>query len=160
MMDVEETGISHILTALLHEFSSVKDYRTLRDSIPQRLAIQLNCRYVLLYFQHEETLQLAASAFAEHNDDGSPSLLSLAHLNPLSVHSSVPEACAWRERRQVVAPADNPTLVAVPLVYRQRSIGVLVVVRQQGNIDGYKIWRREELLLMDVVASVVALLLE
>jgi signal transduction histidine kinase/GAF domain-containing protein len=163
-MEVEETGellhISRILTTLLHEFSSVTDYRTLRDSIPQRLAIQLKCRYVLLYFQHEETLQLAASSFGEHSDDESPSLLSLAHLNPLSIHSGAPEACAWRERRQVIAPANNPTFVAVPLIYRQRSIGVLVVVRGQDDVDGSEIWSRAELLLMDAIASVAALLLE
>jgi signal transduction histidine kinase/GAF domain-containing protein len=159
-MDVEQTGISRILTAILHEFSSVTDYRTLRDSIPQRLATQLKCRYVLLYFQHEETLQLAASAFREYGDDGSPSLLSLAHVDSLSTHSSAPEACAWRERRQVLAPANNPTLVAVPMTYRQRGIGVLVVVREQGDVDGAEIWSRDELALMDALAGVVALLLE
>ena len=56
-------------------------------------------------------------------------------MNPLSIHSSAPEACAWRERRQVIVPADNPTFVAVPLIYRQRSIGVLVVVRGQRDVD-------------------------
>ena len=159
-MDVEQTGISRILTALLHEFSSVTDYKTLRASIPQRLAIQLKCRYVLLYFQHEETLQLAASAFGVPHADGSPSLLSLAHMNPLSIHSSAPEACAWRERRQVIAPSDNPTFVAVPLIYRQRSIGVLVAVREQSDVNDPAVWSKDELLLMDAVASVVALLLE
>src|SRR5437762_3994141 len=166
MMEVEQTGeliyVSRTLTTLLHEFSSITDYRTLRDSIPQHLAIQLKCRYVFLYFQHEETLQLVASYFGEHGADAdwSPSLASVAHMNPLSIHSSMPEACAWRERRQVVVPADDPTLVAVPLIYRQRDVGVLVVVREQGDVDCPEIWSREELLLIDAVASVVALLLE
>jgi signal transduction histidine kinase/GAF domain-containing protein len=165
-MDVEETDelgcTPRVLTALLHEFSSVTDYRTLRDSIPQRLAIQLQCRYVLLYFQHEELLQLVASSFGEHgeNVDWPPSLLSVAHMHPLNIHSGVPEACAWRERRQIVLPADEPAFVAVPLIYRQRSIGVLVVVRGQREIDCPATWSKDELALLDAVASVVALLLE
>ena len=69
-MEVEPTAeliyISRMLTALVHEFSAVTDYRTLRDSIPQRLALQLKCHCVLLYFQYEETLQLIASYFGEH----------------------------------------------------------------------------------------------
>src|SRR5215469_14056500 len=140
MMEVEQSGelihISRMLTALLHEFSSITVYRTLRDSIPQRLAIQLKCRCVLLYFQHEETLQLVASYFDEHeaNPDSSSSLVSFAHMNPLSIHSGAPEACAWREHRLVAIPDDAPTFVAAPLIYRQRSIGVLVVVRRQGDL--------------------------
>jgi signal transduction histidine kinase len=166
MMEVEQSGglmyISRMLTALLHEFSSVTDYHTLRDSIPQRLAFQLKCRCVLLYFQYEGALQLVASYFEEHgaSPDWSPSLLSVAHMNPLSIHSSAPEACAWRERRLIIVPGEDPTFVAVPLIYRQRSIGVLVAVRGQGNVACPEIWNREELLLMDAVASVVALLLE
>ena len=165
-MDVEETDelgcTSRVLTALLHEFSLVTDYRTLRDSIPQRLAIQLKCRYVLLYFQHEELLQLVASSFGEHgeNVDWSPSLLSIAHMNPLNIHSGVPEACAWRERKQIAVPVDEPVFVAVPLIYRQRSIGVLVVVRGQRDSDCPATWNTDELALLDAVASVVALLLE
>ncbi len=172
MMDVEETDesvcTSRVLATLLHEFSAITDYRTLRDNIPQRLAIQLKCRYVVLYFQHEETLQLVASSFGEHGEniedtkdtDWSPSLLSVAHAQPINIHGGSPEASAWRERRQVVVPADNPTLVVVPLIYRQRSVGVLVVVRGQRGVDYPATWCKEELALMDTIASVVALLLE
>src|SRR5260370_1896693 len=52
-----------VLTALLNEFSAVTDYRTLRDSLPRRLAHLLNCRCVLLYQRIGETLQFAAGTF-------------------------------------------------------------------------------------------------
>ena len=35
------------LTVLLGEFSAITDYRTLRDSLPRRLATLLKCRCVL-----------------------------------------------------------------------------------------------------------------
>ena len=63
MIEVDEyLGLSApaVLTALLNEFSAVTDYRTLRDSLPRRLAHLLNCRCVLLYQRLGETLQFAA----------------------------------------------------------------------------------------------------
>src|SRR5215469_9117603 len=116
---------SRVLTTLLHELSAITDYRTLRDSIPQRLTNQLQCHYVQLYFQHEGMLQPVANSFTDDGEhtNNSPS----PHIAPINTQSNTPEAYAWRERKQIAFPTDNPTSVAVPLIYRQRSIGVLVV---------------------------------
>src|SRR6266853_2159468 len=109
-----------VLTALLNEFSAVTDYRTLRDSLPRRLAHLLNCRCVLLYQRLGETLQFAAGTF-DDVPGWSVSLLSVAHINPIDLSSDLPEARAWRFRQATISPAESlaPSLVAVPLIYRQ-----------------------------------------
>ena len=164
-MDVEYTDetvhISRVLNTLLHEFSSITDYRTLRASIPERLIVQLRCGFAFLYIQHDEHLELVASS-CERYTDNTP-----AHhpdhdlaIETLSIHSGTPEAYAWRERRQISTPAGHPINLATPLIYRQRSIGVLVVQRGQ-NESGYPdTWSSDEQALLDAIASVLALLLE
>src|SRR5712692_2805544 len=119
-----------VLTALLNEFSAVTDYRTLRDSLPRRLANLLKCRCVLLYQRIGETLQFAAGTF-DDIPGWSFSLLSVAHINPINLNSDLPETTAWRMRHAASSPVESttPTLVAVPLIYRQRAIGVLVAFR-------------------------------
>ncbi len=87
---------AEILTTLLHEFSAVTDYRTLRDSLPRRLASLLHCRGVLFYQRMDETLQFAAGSF----DDApgwSAALLTVAHINPIALTSNHLEAQAWRD---------------------------------------------------------------
>src|ERR1700694_4469238 len=71
-----------ILTTLLDEFSAVTDYRTLRDSLPRRLAHILQCRSVLLYQRIDETLQFVSGTF-DDVPGWSASLLSIAHINPI-----------------------------------------------------------------------------
>ena len=84
-----------VLTALLNEFSAVTEYRTLRDSLPRRLAHLLNCRCVLLYQRLGETLQFAAGTFDDVPGWSGP-LLSVAHITPIDLNSDLPEARAWR----------------------------------------------------------------
>ena len=45
---VERLDVPTILAALLDEFSVVTDHRTLRDTLPRRLASLFKCRCVLL----------------------------------------------------------------------------------------------------------------
>ncbi|GAC1347535.1 MAG: hypothetical protein NVSMB27_13140 [Ktedonobacteraceae bacterium] len=170
-MDVEQLlnehmglSASEVITTLLDEFSVVTDYRTLRDSLPRRLANLLKCRCVLLYQRIDETLQFAAGTF-DDIPGWSSSLLSVAHINPINLNSDLPEATAWRMRHAASSPAESttPTLVAVPLIYRQRAIGVLVAFR---SIVGPTLapspecWSHDDLPLLETVAGVVALLLE
>src|SRR2546422_422750 len=128
MMDVdvytEQINAARVLAELLGELSVITDYRTLRDSIPRRLASLLRCRCVLFYQRNGDTLQFASGSFGDQ-PGWSASLLAFAHINPIHQHSDLPEACAWQERRVVVVPVADPTLVAVPLMYRHRCIGVL-----------------------------------
>src|SRR5438067_12624418 len=79
-----------VLTALLNEFSAVTDYRTLRDSLPRRLAHLLNCRCVLLYQRIGETLQFAAGTFDEVAG-WSVSLISVAHIKPIDPSGDYPD---------------------------------------------------------------------
>jgi len=88
-----------VLAAVLHEFSAITDYRTLRDSLPRRLASFIQCRSVLLYQRVNETLQLAAGSF-DDKPGWSASLLAVAHINPISLSSDTLEARAWRESGQ------------------------------------------------------------
>ncbi|QBD82741.1 PAS domain S-box protein [Ktedonosporobacter rubrisoli] len=165
MIDVEQQfeqiNAPDVVTALLHEFSAVTDYRTLRDSLPRRLADLLKCRCVLFYQRLGETLQLAGGSF-DDSPGWSASLLSVAHINPISLDSDLPEACAWRERLLVAVPVDAPALIATPLIYRHRGIGILVALRQknEGKNTCPVCWGREEVRVVDAVAHVVALLLE
>src|SRR2546421_2740960 len=175
MMEVEQQcehlGLSApaVLTALLNEFSAVTDYRTLRDSLPRRLVHLLNCRCVLLYQRLGETLQFAAGTF-DDVPGWSISLLSVAHINPIDLNSGLPEACAWRSRHASTCPAESstPGLVAVPLIYRQRATGVVVALRSSVEVQfsaprtstGAAYWTSDDLLVLEAVAGVVALLLE
>src|SRR6266702_8543257 len=174
MMGVERQSehlkASAVLTALLAECNAVTDYRTLRDSLPRRLAVLLRCRCVLLYQRIGETLQFAAGTFDE-KPGWSASLLAVAQINPIDLNSKVPEAQAWRERHAITIPAGSaaPTLVAVPLLYRQRAIGVLVAIRDgdepikmiQSAIKAVPIsWSSDEVQVVEAVAGVIAMLLE
>src|SRR5438552_14728691 len=142
MMDVEQPwqstslNASTVLAELLNECSAIMDYRTLRDSLPRRLAHLLNCRCVLLYQRLGETLQFAAGTF-DDVPGWSISLLSVAHINPIDLNSDLPEACAWRSRHAGTSPAESstPGLVAVPLIYRQRATGVLVALRSSVEVQ-------------------------
>ncbi|MDQ2904608.1 MAG: ATP-binding protein [Chloroflexota bacterium] len=167
-----------VLTAILNEFSAVTDYRTLRDSLPRRLASLLTCQYVLIYQRMGESLQFAAGTFNEQ-PGWSSALLSVVHINPIDLNSDRPEARAWRLRGTATAPAESPdpTLVAVPLIYRQRAIGVLVAIRngnaahapERGDAPNEEnvpeampsgSWDQEEVQVLEAAAGVVAMLLE
>src|SRR6266487_325881 len=157
----EQIKAPEVLKALLSEFSAIPDYCTLRDSLPRYLAAVLKCRSVLLYQRMGEALHFAASSF---NDEPgwSASLLAVAHINPITLSSDEPEASAWRERHVIAVPEEQPTLVAAPLIYRHRGIGVLVALRGTDQAgEGYeKTWAADEVQVLDAVAGVVALLLE
>jgi len=173
MMLTEQTLVAHeylsapaVLKSMLDEFSAVTDYRTLRDSLPRRLAHVLKCRCVLLYQRMGETLQFASGTFDER-PGWSSSLLAVAHINPIAMHSNTPEALAWRSRRAVSEPTGSrtPTLVAVPLIYRQRTIGVLVAIRGKPDTEYfrdnlYHQWSDDDIQVVEVVAGATAMLLE
>jgi signal transduction histidine kinase len=164
MKDVEQqwqqqTQAAEIVRALLNEFGASTEYRVLRDSLPRSLATLLRCRCVLLYQRMGETLQLVAGSFADE-PGWSASLLAVAHINPISLNGAGPEACAWRERHMVMEPCEQPTLVALPLMYRHRGIGVMVALRMNDDGRGNDAWAPDETRTMDVIADVVALLLE
>jgi PAS domain S-box-containing protein len=148
---------SEVVTALLQECSAITSYHTLQDSLPRKLVHLLRCRCVLFYQRIGETLQFTAGS-SDDKPGWSTSLLTLAHINPIDMHSDVPEACAWRERCVIGVPAEYPTLVAAPLIYRQRGIGVLVAARS--DEEGPACWLTEEIAALEAVAAVVALLLE
>src|SRR5712692_10798674 len=168
---IVDLGTPAVLKSLLDEFSAVTDYRTLRDSLPRRLAHLLKCHSVLLYQRIGETLQFASGTFDE-KPGWSSSLLAVAHINPISTNSDTPETLAWRLRRAVTAPTESPrpTFVAVPLIYRQRTIGVLVAIRGESGISApetgylkdslYDYWPNEDVQVVEVVAGVSAMLLE
>ena len=155
---------SATLAALLDEFSSVTDYRTLRDNLPRRLASLLHCRCVLFYQRIGETLQFASGSFADQ-PGWSAALLAVAHINPIELSSDLAEAQAWRTRRAVPAllAGNEQSQVCAPLIYRQRAIGVLTALRGRapGALPGIaERWQAEEVALIAVVANVVAMLLE
>lgn len=150
-----------VIQTLLAEFSAITEYRTLRDSLPRRLAHLLNCRCILFYQRVGETLQFAAGSY-DDKPGWSAALLAVVHINPISLNSTVAESCAWRERHAIVEPITHPTRVAIPLIYRQRCIGVLVAIRGGTNAPLYTShpWHENEIPVLETVASVVALLLE
>ncbi|WP_246039199.1 ATP-binding protein [Dictyobacter alpinus] len=164
-MDVEQSceqiAIPAIVNTLLDDFGAVTDYRTLRDSLPRRLAALLKCRCVLLYLRVGETLQLASGSF-DDLPGWSAALLAVAHVNPIDLRSNEPEACAWRERKLILHPVSTPTLLAVPLIYRQRPVGVLVLLRDADeSANNYPPhWPVQTDGAIESVAGVVALLLE
>ncbi len=161
---IVDLGAPAVLKSVLDEFSAVTDYRTLRDSLPRRLSSLLKCRRILLYQCIGETLQFASGTFDEE-PGWSSSLLEVVHINPIDIKGDTPEARAWRLRSVVTAPVESPipTLVAVPMIYRQHAIGVLVAIRsgagrgEEGYLD---YWKREEVEVVEVVAGVTAMLLE
>ena len=178
----ERLSAPAVLTAILNEFSAVTDYRTMRDSLPRRLAHLLKCRCVLLYQRIGETLQFASGTFDE-KPGWSASLLAVAHINPIELNSDTLEAHAWRLRHAVTFPAQSatPTHVAVPLIYRQRAVGVLVAIRggeasygssssrdvvehagfqASDRTNSPELWIDEEAQVVEVTAGVVAMLLE
>lgn len=177
MMEVEQQTehliATEVLAAILQEFSAITDYRTLRDSLPRRLAYLIKCRCVLLYQRIGETLQLASGTF-DDKPGWSASLLAVAHINPIDLRSDSLEAQAWRARHAISAPiaSTHPAFVAVPLIYRQRAIGVLVAIRG-GNKPGTQLlapqsvrrwteasWSQDEVQVVEVAASIIAMLLE
>jgi signal transduction histidine kinase len=153
--------VSAVLSTILSELGAVTEYRVLRDSLPQRLAVLLQCRCVLLYQPVGETLQFVAGSFAEQRG-WSGELLAVAHINPISFSSALPEARAWRDRRIVYFPVNRPTQVALPLMYRQCLVGVLTAFlagpEREGQTAVY--WSVEESAALEVIAGIVALLLE
>jgi GAF domain-containing protein len=157
----KEISAAEVLKALLSRFSAVPDYQTLRDDLPGVLTGLLRCRSVLLYQRVDEALHFVAGSFADE-PGWSASLLAIAHINPISLTSDEPEASAWRERRSVAVPQTRPTLVALPLIYRHRSIGVLVVLRGSGGAheEYAETWSSEEVQVLDAIADTIALLLE
>ncbi|GAC1504067.1 MAG: hypothetical protein NVS2B12_16310 [Ktedonobacteraceae bacterium] len=157
----EQVDVPGVVTALLSDFSTVTDYRMLRDSLPQRLASMLKCRSVLIYLYTNEALQLASSSF-DDIPGWSSALLSVAHINPINIHSELPEARAWRERRAISQPARSPTLLALPLIYRQRCTGALVAVRGLHETEtAYPAyWGEDNIQQLTAIAGVVALLME
>ncbi len=152
-----------IITALLNDLSAVTDYRILRDSLPKRLAALLACRGVLLYQRVEETLQFAAGSF-DNVPGWSAALLAVAHINPIALTSDHLEAQAWRARHAVIEPSAShaPLLAAVPLIYRQHAIGVMVCFRGSNSRSSETVaaWSSEEVPALEAIAGVVALLLE
>lgn len=159
-----------ILAALLREFSTVTDYRTLRDTLPQKLAHLLQCRCVLLYQRMGETLQFVSGSFADQ-PGWSSTLLAVAHINPIELQSALPEAQAWRVCQAIAVEQDGVenALVCTPLLYRQRAIGVLTTLRgptAMASKTGVfvsthkRCWLPEEIPLVAVVANIVAMLLE
>ncbi len=162
----EQINLAIVLQALFNDFSAITDYRTLRDNLPRRLAALLKCRCVLLYLRVDNTLQLVSGSF-DDVPGWSAALLAVAHVNPIDIHGDEPEACAWREQRVVQQPAIGPTTyIAVPLVYRQRTIGVLVLLRgreheETAGESAYPLyWTAGSGDVVTSVAGVVALLLE
>ena len=176
-LHVTSLNATETLAALLEEMSAITDYRTLRDNLPRRLARLLCCRCVLLYQRIGETLQLAAGSY-DDKPGWSPSLLAVAHINPISLESDMLEALAWRARHAVTAPGEHaePHAIAVPLLYRQRATGVLVAIRESqppetqpfslnSNARQQELmlpgsWADEETRIIELVAGIVAMQLE
>jgi len=171
MMEVEQRNVPislpESIATLLEEYSAVTDYRTLRDSLPKRLARLLKCRCVLFYQKVGETLQFASGTYDEQ-PGWSAALLSVVHINPIALQSDVPEAQVWRTQTSLAFPTPTPTHVATPLTYRQRCIGVLVAIRS--NTDTLmnesekerfaSSWTYDEIPSVTALGGVVALLLE
>ena len=157
-----EIVVAESIATLLAEASAITDYRTLRDSLPKRLAHLLKCRSILFYQKVGETLQFAAGTF-DDSPDWSTSLLAIAHINPIALNGDEPEALAWRTRMPVIIPSLHPTHVVAPLIYRQRCLGVLVAIRTEQLTHEYEkasTWTQDEVQIVTVITGVVALLLE
>lgn len=157
----EQINAPEVITRLLRELSAVTDYHVLQDSLPRYLTTILHCRCVLFYQRIDETLQFVAGSF-DNQPGWSSALLSVAHINPINLTADMPEACAWRERRAVVTSTAVSMLVALPLIYRQRGIGVVVLLRRQDKERRHEQahWADDEILMLEAIAGVIALLLE
>ncbi len=157
----EQVDVSAVLNTLLDDFGTITDYRILRDSLPRRLASILKCRCILIYVRVDEALQLASGSF-DDIPGWSSAMLAVAHINPIYIHSELPEAKAWRERRAISQPAHSPTLLALPLIYRQHCTGVLVAIRgrDENKAEYPRYWSGNTTRQMMAIAGVVALLLE
>ncbi|MGB8346969.1 MAG: ATP-binding protein [Ktedonobacteraceae bacterium] len=153
-------NMSEIIATLLTDLSAVTDYRILRDSLPKRLAALLNCRCVLLYQRSGETLQFAAGSF-DNVPGWSAALLSVAHINPIALTGDELEMQAWRARHAVIGSRVDhvPSAIAVPLIYRQRAIGVMTCFRSD-HAPSAAAWCVDDSAALEAVAGVVALLLE
>ncbi len=171
MLEVEQADVrislADSVSTLLRECRAITDYHILRDSLPKRIAHLLKCRCVLLYQKVGETLQFASGTYDEH-PGWSAALLSVVHINPVKLNSDVPEAQAWRTQTSVAFPVPIPTHIASPLLYRQRCIGVLVVIRGVTDMDtneretcsSASSWTPNDVQAVTAIADVVALLLE
>ncbi|HLX39121.1 MAG TPA: ATP-binding protein [Ktedonobacteraceae bacterium] len=171
MMEVEpfyellSTATPMLVTTLLNECSAITDYRTLRDTLPRRLAILLKCRCIIIYLRIGETLQFTSGTF-DDTPGWSASLLTVAHINPIDLYSNVPEAVAWNTRHAVFSSPGGSTssLVALPLIYRHHAIGVLVAYRnnqnQHTNCPNPAYWSENDGPTLEAIAGIVALLLE
>ncbi len=166
--DLKHLDAPALLAALLNEFSTMTGYRALYDTLPRLLTGLLKCHSVLFYQRTGETLQFAAGSFADQ-PGWSAKLLAVAHINPIELHNGLPEARAWRTRGPVLVPVDGVErgLIATPLIYRQRTIGVLTAIRGSPprascgeKPEMAAAWSQEEVPLVAVTANIVALLLE
>ena len=156
----EPIAMPHVVSTLLEECSAITEYRILRDNLPRRLAHLLQCRAVLFYQKVEETLQFVAGSY-DDTIGWSSALLSVVHITPIGFESDVLEAKAFITRSAICQPAIAPTILAVPLIYRQRPVGVMVVLRTGGDPKGFMpSWSSEEVNTVEGIADVVALLLE
>jgi signal transduction histidine kinase len=166
---------AHVLAALLEELGAVTEYRTLRDTLPRRLARLLRCRCVILYQRYGDTLQFVSGSF-DDKPGWSSELLAVTHINPVSVQSDTLEARAMRQRKAVTGPPRqlHPTHVATPLLYRTYGIGVLVAVRgdilpsststiphtEPLPVPSVTFWTNDDVQVVEAIAGVVAMLLE
>lgn len=159
--DCEQFNVSTVLTVLQQEFSTSSNYATLRDQLPRQLVHLLLCRSVLLYLHVSNTLQLVSSAF-DDKLDWSSALLAITHTNPISIESSAPEARAWREQCTICVSDEHLASIVIPLIYRQQSIGVLVVMRSSNDSKPLPsiYWQPDEIASLAPIAGVIALLLE
>ena len=168
MLEVEQSdaciSLADSVSTLVHECSAITDYRTLRDSLPKRLAHLLRCRCVLLYQKVGETLQFASGTYDEQ-PGWSAALLSVVYINPVALSSHVPEAQVWRTQTSVAFPSPTPTRVIAPLMYRQRCTGVLVAIRGGTDMgtderERASTWTSDDVQSVTAIADIVALVLE
>ncbi len=158
----------HVVTRFLHEFSAILDYQTLKRALAQRLPEFLHCSSAFLYLytvsyteqsQQEETLSFVFPSQEEYPDLAVFSRREVASRS-IRLESNLPEIAAWREQRTLCLSHDNPTRIIVPLVYRQRSVGVLVSEWDEGEHEQWSTWYEDRCAFLEAIASAVALLLE
>lgn len=165
MMEVQQgchtLNVVEILSALLVESSAISNYRTLRDSLPGRLAALLRCRCVLLYQRNGEMLHFASGTF-DDKPGWSAALLAVAHINPIRLNDNIPESRALHERRTLMWFTHPFHCIAVPLLYHQHAIGVLVAMRSEDSGKSYAParWAEQEPETLRAIADIVALQLE